>query len=484
MISKRSLKFNQSAPVILSVYFSGNGGSLTQDSLLTSILWKADTGFNLHHDNNKQTFDLNEHLEYKIGFNGCETDYGILGGLFGMGIDTQTNIAFSKVKLLRSAFPVRRKIIVNIQGFSRGAVAALLFAKKLGHYPADLIEVNLALADPVPGNLITSSALDVFQLTLASQVLDMTMCHNLNRVFSLYTYSPMPDYLFHAPVRPFYPARTLVNEDFTYGKHNNVEYKDKLNSLIVAPRFIQFLNECGTGFPRDFLKISIRSSTEFEKTYNEVLAEYKKLPTEKQTSTRYCHAITENTYTIYFHPKKYFNRHHRGIKKENITEKSRINIQKIKPEIKHLQQLKNLSRDICKNMTFISLRGQKGKLIQQLSNQLDEIIKYGEGDKKRLNQFTIQYLRLLVNIVLQRDRFSLSFFSTTTSGNYLKKILLKPEYRDFANMILGTVYRAPKYDDLVSFAGGFDISHFNAWYRNPNLGAIEEQLKSLSPNGH
>ena len=52
------------------------------------------------------------------------------------------------------------------------------------------------------------------------------------------------------------------------------------------------------------------------------------------------------------------------------------------------------------------------------------------------------------------------------------------------DMMLGTIYRAPKYDDLISFAGGFDISHFNAWHRNPNFNVIENQLKSLSPDGH
>jgi len=484
MISKRSLRLHPSTPIVLSVYFSGNNGSLTKENSLTSFLWQADTGFNLHHDNNSQTFDLNEHQEYKIGFNGCETDYGILGSIFGMGIDTQINIAFSKVKLLRSNFPSRRIVKVIIYGFSRGGVAALLFAKKLGHYPADLVEVNLALADPVPGNLIISAELDILRLTLAKQALDMTMCHNLARVFSLYTYTPLPDYYFHAPIRPLYPARTLVDEDFTYGEHTFIESKGKLHSLIVQPRFIQFLNECGTRFSRDFLKTAIRSPAEFEKTYDQLITEYKHLPKEKQTSTRYCHAVSENAYTIYFHPKKYFNRHHRAIKEDKITEESRISIQKIKPEIKHLQKLKNLSRDIYKNMSLISMRGQKGKLIRELSNQLDEIIKHGEGDKKRINQFTIQYLRLLVNIVLQRDRFCLSFFGSTRSGNHLKKLLLKPEYRDFANMMLGTIYRAPKYDDLISFAGGFDISHFNAWHRNPNFNVIENQLKSLSPDGH
>jgi hypothetical protein len=89
--------------------------------------------------------------EYKMGFDGCGVTNGLSGTLFGTGLEEQCK---EVVKYVHSLLKDGKKVILNCYGHSRGGIAALMLAKMLGGFAKDLVEVNLALLDPVPGNLI------------------------------------------------------------------------------------------------------------------------------------------------------------------------------------------------------------------------------------------------------------------------------------------------------------------------------------------
>ncbi len=265
--------------ITLSVYFSGTDHYLSDRHCLASVLYDA-------------TFV--DDVNLKMGFNGCGIDYGLKGQIWGSGLEDQCKKVVGKViELLKAGHRVK----LNTYGHSRGGIACLLLAKMLGKFDRDLVEVNLALMDPVPGNFVTTSMLDFTHRTLARKAMDMSECRNLNQVLALYTNQPIPNYHAHAPLIPQYPAHCRVSEEIIPGCHTGAQYVavsgiegPNKESNITLNLVSRFLTKLGTlfGYPIACLQdemIDYNLLTD----YNDLLA-----LEEKTAFSRVCHAQSSN----------------------------------------------------------------------------------------------------------------------------------------------------------------------------------------------
>jgi len=223
----------------MSVYFSGTDGSIkngwTQISTFASLTDALDIT------------DLQIPLEvshYKLAFDGCGVTYGMAGTIFGYGLKHQCQKVSQIVHfLINSSFKVK----LNCLGLSRGAVAIMLLVKMLAKIPKTQLEMNILLFDPVPGNMIITSTLDIINNSLANQAMDLTASINLNNVLALYPYIPLPDIALHAPLIPNYPASCQLEEDVTLGCHQGALFDPtSLETQLSFLRIRSFLEANGT----------------------------------------------------------------------------------------------------------------------------------------------------------------------------------------------------------------------------------------------
>lgn len=234
------------ATTTLSVFFCASDGDLTRPRTWVETFFMITSAVNLSQAQTR--LPVEPCCQYKIGFNGCGTDFGPLGFLFGRGLETQCDYVVDRVLELAS---LDLTLVVNCIGCSRGAVAALLLTKRLEairHRFTEEIQVNLCLLDPVPGNFIFSAKIDKpFGITLANQVLDLTSCTVLRRVVALYPFQPLPAWMAHAPVLPDYPPQALVDEDAILGVHQSAfSAETDLASKLTFGRVARFLVDAGT----------------------------------------------------------------------------------------------------------------------------------------------------------------------------------------------------------------------------------------------
>ena len=284
---------------------------------------------------------------YKMSFDGCGIEYGLLGEIFGSGIDEQCQLVLNEIKRIREKLAEsgqHKRIKVNGYGHSRGGVALLKLAKMLGHLPLDIVEVNLAMLDPVPGNLIVSGEMDFLELTLANQVKDLRECHNLRRVISLYPYVPLEDYTFHGPINPLYPPGTVVEEDVLLGCHSEVENIKSEFAKLAVPRFRQFMKKCGTMFSEEnepFLHTCKLTAKDYEYFSHQ----RKYFPPENQVTTRHCHSASKERSTLtYFGTTHYINRDHRLKNNQQNSQQPEI-----KPPVKTLD-----GKEILENLLSLT----------------------------------------------------------------------------------------------------------------------------------
>lgn len=215
----------------ISVFFSGTGFGIDEQHYLAAKLYS-------HVDEARD--------QIAIGFNGCEVDYGCRGMLFGTGLDQQCSSVISKVM---EQIKAGHTVTLNIYGHSRGGIAALMLAKQLSHVDPASLEINLGLLDPVPGNLVTTSTLDPFKISLANKTMDLTDCTPLRSVLALYPYQPLPSIACHAPLFPDYPEQSKVEVEVIPGCHAAAEaIGSRPESRIAALRFYQFFKKRGTKF--------------------------------------------------------------------------------------------------------------------------------------------------------------------------------------------------------------------------------------------
>jgi len=163
---------------------------------------------------------------FKVAFDGCGVTNGLGGTLFASGLEGQCDIVVSVVEGLIAAGA--RSVLCNCLGLSRGGLALMILAQKLGGLAPDIaarVELNMCLFDPVPGNLVSTG----FPFTGFGRA-DLTSCSCLKRVLAIYPHEPLPDLSFHAPVLCKYPVTTMVEEDVTLGCHQGALFQTRRGS--------------------------------------------------------------------------------------------------------------------------------------------------------------------------------------------------------------------------------------------------------------
>jgi len=223
------------------------------------------------------------------------------GTVFAYGLKEQCQQVVSRVQALFSA---NKRVRLNCVGLSRGGMAIMMLAKMLSDYDKKILEMNILLFDPVPGNLITSSQCDIFSCTLANSCMDMSMCYHLNRVLSIYPYIPLPDIAFHAPIIPKYPIGCQVEEDVTLGCHQAALISPyyNLDCLLSFLRIRTFLSECGTTFTYEITDYS-------HLTEDYALSQIQHELLNSSTSIRYTHSW-HSSRIVRHKSGKFLNRHH------------------------------------------------------------------------------------------------------------------------------------------------------------------------------
>jgi hypothetical protein len=215
----------------ISVFFSGTGFKISDDDLLAGSLYR-------------QT-EENE-TQIKLGFDGCGVAYGLRGDLFANGLDEQCDEVIQRIS---QEITEGHELTLNIYGHSRGGTAAVMLADQLRLVDPRKLSINMALLDPVPGNLISFSTLDPFKTTLANKTMDLRDCKPLKKVLALYPYEPLPDLAFHAPLFISYPEHTEVEEDVLPGCHAEAEQLMRgAPAQIAMFRVEEFFAKNGTVF--------------------------------------------------------------------------------------------------------------------------------------------------------------------------------------------------------------------------------------------
>lgn len=342
-----------------------------------------------------------------MGFDGPT---GLRNWISGPGYKKQCEQA--KVKILEH---IRngKKVKLNCFGYSRGGVAATYLVKMLGGYNKDILETNLALLDPVPGNTFIAQILDFFHLTWARQVMDLSDCHNLQAVHAIYSGKKLHPFInpFFAPVLPKYPSKTRVNEVI-------VDDKDhfSINTSDIVSKMKSFLQTC---------RKSITESKLLD-----IKAFKKQVHSQRKTTA-------------------------------NKIKNNEPSDAPIQPEsTAHL--LNEFVNDLQSGMSLKSKRTEKMKCFEKI-----------KAEMKTMNDETVKQSlpRILQNtlaLALQRDRNRFSFYSTTQTGYCAKKLLESEKYSFLANQIQGSAANDRlRYRDLRMFvAGKNNTGLFSAKNRN------------------
>lgn len=452
---------NPKDSVVLTVYFNGTAfeaGEGLQGTLRTLTKVQDD--------------------RLKMSFDGCGVAYGLSGTLFGTGVDKQAEEVVSRVKeLLKEG----KRVVVNAYGHSRGGISCLLLAKMLGLYDQDLVEVNLALMDPVPGNLVTSSKIDFTHRTLARQAMDLTACRNLKSVLAIYPREPLANYLFHAPIFPTYPSHTKVTEEIIPGCHAGAQQGLSSNqnsaSVITQGLVSKYLRENGTeladvegyrklydademrqAFNRCALNISAPTSRPCHaKSYTRIVA----APAAADVYfSPLHHALAENKPVASLEPDAQYQT---KIIRSRFFKPSYIAPKEKPPANELLGLFIELMNEI--KLSDKSEASTKGELIRDLRNQCAYIQQvnnrnFSEKDLKDI-------MRNAFALYLQRDRHRFSLISLTRSGRQLKRLLNNKKYQALNELVLNKPDRSVYHADLRSFVrGSSERSYFNSRHKD------------------
>jgi hypothetical protein len=462
------------ADITLTVYFSGTGHEIDSETMLAGYL------------NNASIVDA-QHLT--MGFNGCGIDYGTRGVIFGTGLEEQCETVLNKViALLKQG----KRVKLNSYGHSRGAIACLLLAKMLGKFDRDLLEVNLALMDPVPGNLVSVSTIDFTHRTLARKAMDVSDCRNLNRVLAIYPHLPLPDFVFHAPLVPRYPTHCEVVEEIVPGCHaesqfvqwrNGELFDDNKGASITLSLVSVFLAKLGTKFK--FLK-SFPTAVEEQATRSRLRTLYSDALAKQQKSalsySRACHAPSSVSIETKW-PAKYLSHTHKKLmleaqaipleSKQNASQDCAYFFSSSKPSSRVVPALQPepestledkialfaelLNEVYSSHMSHKSQNSSKGFLIKECADRIQI--------PSLLQNETVfkDFMRNAFALCLQRDRNAYSPFSMTRSGLAVVALLHSKKYRSLVTMILNSDDKKIRYRDLREFVlGRNDEAYFNA----------------------
>ncbi|CAM3154340.1 Uncharacterised protein [Legionella steigerwaltii] len=443
---------------------------------------------------------VNQHKDathFKMGFNGCGIDYGTKGALFGVGLEEQSDQLVAVVKkLIQDGYKVK----LNGIGLSRGGIALILAALKLGHIDRFHLETNLLLLDPVPGNLFFTAFLDFFKYSLANRTVDLSGSKNLNYVETLYPYLEVGDdteeFLdqvlakFHIPIRPTYPKHCKVREEVILGAHlkafQDVDKANDAKHLRYGVDAIPVIRKLSRAIMYQFLSrvgslAELGENVEQSEIINEFQRENKKwtkllagIITNIIPKSRSLHSQDGSKITV-SNTAKYLNKTHRELIDTKSIDPDELCL-KVEPERIHLEKEKKplikadllrLIEVILDNMTAASKQGQKKGLLDEIKKGLED-----DFSEEQLSFI----LRDILTVALQRDRNSYSFYNTTTSGLALVGALNQPEFSAIKELIQSDD-KAIEYDDLCAYVlGRNDSAHFNSQDKDKNLAHVEEHM--------
>lgn len=431
--------------VVLSVYFNGTDARKDDQWNLAGFMAAA-------------TQVDGEHQ--MMTFNGCGVDFGLRGMLFGTGTDIQAKqVADRVITLLKED----KRVIVNAYGLSRGAVSCLLLAKMLGHFDQDLVEVNLALMDPVPGNLVTSSKIDFTHRTLARQSMDVSKSRNLKNVLAIYPHEPLPSYAFHAPIFPTYPSSCQVTEEVIPGCHAGAQFMSHdLHeiSTITQGLVVNFMSEHGTKLNK---KLMVPDS-EMKSAFDYYLENNRSVNYSRPCHAKYRTRVVTKAQGTYFSPLHSVladqclepGQHYATKIVRSCLYKNPFTFPKPKAPVEELllkftELLKIIYRD---KLSVKSRDSEKGRLMQSWITMLDQ------GVADLTEQKLKDIMRNAFALCLQRDRNSFSPITLTRSGKALKSLLNETKYHGLRELVLNKDSQKLNYNDLRYFIQGKIDSQF------------------------
>jgi hypothetical protein len=133
--------------VNLTFFFAGTGMLIEEEGGGQLSQWYQAIATNYRNMSRRPS--ENKSVKYKM--DGCGVEFGVAGGLFGVGMREQAQDSVYTIRESMSRFP-GYKYNINLVGFSRGGVTALLVLKALSVGSAlPECRVNILTIDPVPG---------------------------------------------------------------------------------------------------------------------------------------------------------------------------------------------------------------------------------------------------------------------------------------------------------------------------------------------
>ncbi|WP_454781046.1 hypothetical protein [Legionella sp. WA2022007384] len=437
---------------------------------------------------------------FKMGFNGCGVDYGVKGLLFGAGVKEQSDQVVEVIKkLIKDGYKVK----FNGIGLSRGGIAAIMAALKLAHVDRFHLETNLLLLDPVPGNLFYVPFLDFFNYTLTNSSIDLSSSKNLNYVETLYPYlevgedtEELLDQIlakFHIPIRPTYPPHCQVREEVILGAHlkafQDLDKENDAPHLRYGVDVIPVIRKLSKAIMYQFLDrvgsiVNSGENIEQAELLNEFEregAKWKRILAEIIASiiprSRALHSQDQSKITV-SNSAKYLNKTHRELLDTESDDPEELCL-KVEP-VRTYSEKKNtpLTRAVLvdlielieNKMTNTSKQGGKGRLLLKIKNGIQREPEATLNNEERLSFI----LRDILSVALQRDRYSYSFYSTTTSGLALVTALNQPQFIAIKEL-LQSDHKPLEYSDLTTYVlGRNESAHFNSQDMDVNFARLEE----------
>ncbi len=459
--------------IILSVYFSGTAHELRDGSQLASLL-------------NSATLTDNETI-FKMSFDGCGITNGLMGSLFGTGLEAQCDevVNFVTLNLLQG-----RKVHINAYGHSRGGIAALMLAKRLGQFSHDLLETNLCLMDPVPGNFIWTSTIDFTHRSLARQTMKLSNCKNLKNVFVLYPNEPLASVYAHAPLLCEYPESCNVVEEIMPGCHAGAQFTTQKSEFqyrkIAFVRCYQFLEKLGTVFNSRLLSLfnhKVLNSNELLDVYK---TEFNNAKTAGKETTRSSHAKRSTKILARPENAEFLSAQHADLHFQLNPDESKQRTPLYvfsRPRPQHVFKpinpmgalnIQSLFECALNNMSMENKVGIKGSRVKSLMAECASVT-----DENIHN-----YFRNGLALFLQRDNQLIGLFSRTSSGKALVNLLnTYPQYATIKQTILGAEKDRPiRYEDLRCYVIGRNDKKFFAEKNAQTLFAQFKDKEGLLQN--
>jgi len=351
-------------------------------------------------------------------------------------------------------------------------MAALMLIKQLGGFDRSILEINLAMLDPVPGNLVVTSQVDFMKICLANQTIDLSECHNLTRVLTLYPNIPLPDIAVHAPLLPKYPEKCDVDEDIIPGCHAEtqyvMEYANRLQlpdrSFITYMRIMDFMLACGTQYKMPELKISQLSDMGQSKTEALIKCYQREMGRVAENMSRACHSINGTQIITDVSGKPaYLNQHHKKIAGSGESDATKTNdcVFRFSSVVPRRTQdnddclseaiyilFRKFVLNVKNVITTAGMHSHKSEIIVSIMAELDGRKNFTDADEFK------NALRNVIAITLVKDRSLSGFFTYSATANEVLTMLRKREFKALANMVMGSCSGMIRASDLCMFVTG------------------------------